>query len=249
MTNCIFNHYSRYYDLLYRDKDYMGEALYIQNLLTRFGILKGDILEFGSGTGRHGCLLADNGYMVHGIERSIEMVAKANKANGFTCEQGDITLTKMNRTYDVVLSLFHVLSYQVTNEQVKLVFSNAFEHLSKGGLFVFDFWYSPAVYSQRPEVRLKRMSDERVEVIRVAEPVIHHNDNIVDVNYTIITRELEAGLVQTFNERHSMRHFSLPELDVIANMHGFERIKAEEFLTGNLPSENTWGVCCAFRRK
>jgi hypothetical protein len=142
-----------------------------------------------------------------------------------------------------------VLSYQATNDQVQSVFSNAFEHLKKGGLFIFDFWYSPAVYSQQPEVRLKRMRDEMVEVIRIAEPETHPNDNLVDVSYTIITRELETGLVESFNELHSMRHFSLPELDILANFHGFERIQAEEFLTGNLPSENTWGVCCVYRRK
>ena len=41
----------------------------------------------------------------------------------------------MNKTYDVVLSLFHVMSYQITNKQLKDVFSNAAIHLNKNGLF------------------------------------------------------------------------------------------------------------------
>ena len=38
-----------------------------------------------------------------------------------------------------------------------------------------------------------------------------------------------------------MRHFSLPEIDILASIHGFQRVLAQEFLTGQA-SENTWGV-------
>ena len=40
MTASLFGAYSRYYDLLYRDKNYTGEAAYIQRPLIRQGILK-----------------------------------------------------------------------------------------------------------------------------------------------------------------------------------------------------------------
>lgn len=57
---------------------------YIKNLLVTHGITQGNLVEFGSGTGKHGCLLAEQ-YQVHGIERSAEMVAKAARCDGFTC--------------------------------------------------------------------------------------------------------------------------------------------------------------------
>ena len=248
MSEKIFNAYSRYYDLLYRDKDYPGETAYIHSLLSRNGITKGDLLEYGSGTGKHGKLLAAHGYSVHGIERSADMVAEAETAPGFTCQQGDIGSTSMGRTYDAVLSLFHVMSYQVSNAQLQSVFANAATHADHGGLFIFDFWYSPAVYAQKPEVRVKRMADEQLEITRIAEPVIYPNENRVDVNYTIYSRELGACNVQTLQETHPMRHFSLPEIDIVAGVHGFERIAAEEFLTGNVPSDSTWGICVILKR-
>ena len=49
----LFQGYSQYYDLLYRDKDYEREAAYIDALLRRHGVLGKNILELGSGTGRH----------------------------------------------------------------------------------------------------------------------------------------------------------------------------------------------------
>lgn len=248
MSENVFNAYSQYYNLLYSDKDYPGEAAYIHKLLTRYGINKGDLLEYGSGTGKHGKLLVAQGYTLHGIERSAEMVAAAEHASGFTCQQGDIANTNMGRTYNAVLSLFHVISYQTSNAQLQAVFINAAAHLDPGGLFIFDFWYSPAVYTQRPVVRIKRMVDQQVEITRIAEPIIYTNENRVDVNFTIYSRDLDTGDVQTLQETHPMRHFSLPEVDIVAGVHGFERITAEEFLTGNVPSESTWGVCVVLKR-
>jgi SAM-dependent methyltransferase len=244
----VFNAYSRYYDLLYKDKNYVGETNYIQAVLVRQGITQGDLLEFGSGTGKHGCLLAQRGYRVHGIERSAEMVGQAAASDGFTCQQGDICAVQLGRTYDAVLSLFHVVSYQTSNKDLVAVFSHAAEHLRVGGLFVFDFWYSPAVYAQRPAVRVKRMADDQVEITRLAEPLIYPNENRVDVNYTIFAHDLTSNDVKTITETHPMRHFSLPEIDLLAAANGFERVDSEEFLTGKPAGEDTWGVCVTLKR-
>src|SRR5215475_7564399 len=91
-----FQKYSAYYDLLYQDKDYAAEAKYVERTLRSANPDARKILELGSGTGRHGRLLAALGFSVHGIERSPDMVAMAlaapgpSRANGsFTCEVGD----------------------------------------------------------------------------------------------------------------------------------------------------------------
>lgn len=248
MANNVFNSYSRYYDLLYKYKDYRAETAYVQSLLARYGVQKGDLLEFGSGTGKHGCLLASHGHMVHGIELSADMIARAEPVSGFTCQEGDITRVATGRHYDAVLSLFHVISYLTRNDQLQAVFANAALHLNAGGLFIFDFWYSPAVYAQKPSVRVKRMADEQVEITRIAEPILHPNENRVDVNYTILECNKNSGHVQTIQEQHPMRHLSLPEIDLLSAAAGFKRLVAEEFLTAHPPSEKTWGVCVVLQK-
>jgi SAM-dependent methyltransferase len=248
MSNLVFNAYSHYYDLLYRDKDYIAEVDYITSLFECFGISGKRILEFGSGTGKHGRLFAKRGYKVIGIERSAEMVAQAESALGFSCQQGDICTVQLGQTFDAVLSLFHVVSYQITNGAVEAVFARAAEHLEVGGLFVFDVWYTPAVYAQKPEVRVKRMADHFIEVTRIAEPKLYPNQNRVDVNYTIFARDVSSSTFETINETHSMRHFSIQELDLLAIMSGFEIVGTEEFLTGKCPSEETWGVCFVLKK-
>lgn len=243
-----FNAYSRYYDLLYRDKDYTGEVAYIEGLLNRFSVTGPKLLEFGTGTGKHGRLLAERGYQVTGIERSVEMAAQATGTHGFSCQLGDIRTVRIGSSFDAVLALFHVISYQVTNADVRATFTSAAEHLPPGGLFVFDVWYSPAVYAQKPQVRIKRLTGKGLEITRIAEPEIHPNENRVNVLYTLFVHDLGADLYQTFTEIHPMRHFSLPELDLLASNAGFEQVNAEEFMTGAAPGEDTWGVCLVWRR-
>ena len=248
MSDAVFNAYSRYYDLLYRDKDYVAEAEYIADLLERFGVSGKSLLEFGSGTGKHGQLLAQHGYEVTGIERSAEMVAQAEVAPGFSCQQGDICTVQLGQTFDAVLSLFHVMSYQITNDAVLAVFERAAEHLQADGLFVFDVWYSPAVYAQNPDVRVKRIADDSIEITRIAEPVMYSKENRVNVNYTIFARDISSGVVENMFETHPMRHFSLTELNLIAQMSGFVIVGVEEFLTGKEPSQETWAVCLVMKK-
>lgn len=242
-TELLFNTYSHYYDLLYQDKDYVSEVEYIHGLLAGRGVSLGNLLEFGSGTGKHGRLFAERGYTVYGVEQSSAMVELSKLHERFTCQVGDIRNLELKKKFDAVLSLFHVLSYQTSNEEVSSVFMSAFKHLNKGGLFIFDFWYSPAVYAQQPAVRVKRMRNAKVEITRIAEPIKYPNNNCVEVNYTIFARDVVNKDIKISTESHPMRHFSLPEIDLFAAMMGFRRIGTEEFLTGKSPSEDTWGVC------
>ena len=245
----MFNNYSNYYDLFYQDKNYQKETDYIVDLLSKYKISNGNILEFGSGTGKHGYLLGKLGYNVHGIELSSDMVAKAKINSTFTCQKGDIAKVKLDKTFDAVISLFHVISYQTSNNQIKSVFENAAYHLPLGGLFIFDIWYSPAVHYQQPSIRKKHFKNDEISITRVAEPNYYPNENLVDVNYTFFVKSLSDNSTTQFKETHSMRHFSLPEIDILAEMYNFKRIDAQEFLTKKSPSENTWGVCITLKKE
>lgn len=140
------------------------------------------------------------------------------------------------------------MSYQTTNADVSATLASAAEHLPPGGLFIFDVWYSPAVFAEKPAVRIKRLSGEGLDITRIAEPALDPNANRVDVHYTLFVRDTATGACQTLTETHPMRHFSLLELDLLVANAGFERVGAEEFMTGAAPGENTWGVCLVWRR-
>ncbi len=251
MAENFNQNYGRYYDLLYRDKNYEAEADYVSGLIRSASPGAKEILELGSGTGKHAALLCRKGMQVTGIERSAAMAEISNrkKVNGFRAVVGDISDFQLNQKFDAAISLFHVISYLNSNQQLVSCFKLVNQHLNADGLFIFDTWYSPAVYIQKPETRIKRIEDGKVKVIRLAEPVVHYNENVVEVNFEIIVQNKETGATETFREKHPMRHFSIPEIDLLARLTGFELLKAEEFLTGASADENTWGVCFVLKKK
>jgi len=268
----VFGDYGLYYDLLYADKDYAAEAGYVAELLERLGTRPKSILEFGCGTGRHALLLAEMGCDVTGIERSSEMVklAEARSAEreaksgqrragseereavgrgSFRCLLGDSRNIELRQTFDAVISLFHVVSYQTTDRDLTTTFQNAGRHVRPGGLFLFDVWYGPAVLSQRPAVRVKRMEDEQVHLTRIAEPTLLPDQNCVRVDYTLFAQQLTDGRIERCAESHLMRYFSTPEIRMLAERYAFDVACTEEWLTGAKPSTDTWGVCYVLRKR
>jgi SAM-dependent methyltransferase len=246
-----FDTYSRYYDLLYQDKDYQGEADYIHTLLSRFSQSNDSVLELGCGTGKHGELLATKGLRVTGVERSLSMLDQATKrserfnsagAGRFTAAMGDARDFRCDQIFDSVISLFHVMSYQTSSADVNSMFQTAASHLRTGGLFVFDVWYGPAVLSLQPAVRVKRMEDSSLHVTRIAEPTLIENLNRVDVTYTVFTTDKATQTIESFTELHPMRYFFAPELESFAQANGFDVVHQEEWLSSEVPSRHSWGV-------
>lgn len=247
----VFTDYARYYDFLYQDKNYHTEADYVAGLIRKFHPAARSILEFGSGTGIHAGLLFKKGFMVHGVERSKEMLTRSlamtEKMNAepdqLAFSPGDIRDIRLNKHFDAVISLFHVISYQTTNEDVTAVFENARRHLNPDGIFIFDVWYGPAVLTQRPEVRVKRMADKKMEVTRLAEPSLQPNSNLVDVNYHVFVRDRAKSTVKELQENHVMRYFFKPEIELFASRDGMKILNTEEWLTGKTIGPDTWGAC------
>lgn len=221
----IFNKYSQYYDLLYSDKDYEGEADYIDRLIKRYGRSSRKLLDVGCGTGRHDLWFADKGYNVVGIDKSSEMIriAKATaaamrkKPEFHICDASRFSL---RRKFDVAVALFHVMSYQITNRSFLSALKNVYIHLKNDGLFIFDFWHGPAVLSQRPRIRVKNISKEGMSVRRTSSPRMDLNNNTVDVDFNITVRNNK--LKKVIREMHTMRYFFLPELELMLEHTGFK---------------------------
>jgi len=248
----VFGNYARYYNLLYRDKDYVGETQFVHQLIQRHAPAAQSILDLGCGTGTHATLLAKEGYQVQGVDLSEEMLHQADDQRSqlpadlqarLQFSQGDIRQVRLNQTFDVVLSLFHVISYQTTNEDLLAAFETVKQHLKPGGIFIFDVWYGPAVLSDRPTVRVKRLEDEEIQVTRIAEPVMYANENWVDVNYQVFIRDKESDGVEELKESHRMRYLFKPELDLLLQQTDMKEITCGEWMSDRKLGFDTWGAC------
>lgn len=254
----VFGAYSQYYDLLYKDKDYAAEADYVRALIEQHRPGARSLLDLGCGTGRHALLLAANGYAVTGVDRSPEMLATARAqlaaasseqrtklASSGSAPQfveGDVRSVRTGQTFDVVVSLFHVMSYQVSNADLKAALRTAKEHLKPGGVFIFDCWYGPTVLSERPSVRKLQLENEQIAVTRVAQPVSHPTLNTVDVNFHVTILNKQSGAVDELHETHSMRYLFSPEIELLLEASGLTLKDSLEFRTNRPLGFDTWSA-------
>jgi SAM-dependent methyltransferase len=252
----VFAAYSRYYDLLYRDKDYAAEARYVADLMKRHAPGAQNVIEIGCGTGGHARELAALGLRVHGIDRSAGMLEAAEaKLDSVEPEvrarmrfsQGDARTVRLNEKADSVISLFHVMSYQTSNADLTAAFATARAHLNKDGVFIFDCWYGPAVLVERPSVTVKRLEDVAVSITRIAEPTLNSAMNIVDVNYTVLVYDRKTAVVETLRETHRMRYLFRPEIELLLAANGMSLVTAHEWMTDKAPGPHSWAACFVAR--
>ena len=251
----VFKNYANYYDLLYQDKNYIAESEYISSIIKKYLTNAKKILEFGSGSGIHGRLLSKLGYKVSGIERSQEMIDLGNQNSGpkirdskFKCVLGDCKDTFICNDFDVVISLFHVLSYQISEKSITAIFKNAHRQLKPGAIMIFDFWYAPAVWNCRPTLRLKKVENTELKITRIAEPRCWEDKNRVDVQYLTFVEDLSSGHISKIEETHKMRAFDLDEINRFSSATGFDLLHSEEWLSRQSPSATTWGVCSVLKK-
>lgn len=249
----VFGAYSQYYDLLYRDKDYAAEARFIAGLVERERPGSKTLLDLGCGTGRHDFLLGECGYQVTGVDLSAEMlrVAQAERERRLAVTpgaavprfvQGDARSVRLAERFDVVVSLFHVMSYQTTNEDLLSGLRTLREHLQPDGLVLFDAWYGPAVLSEKPSVRHKRLHGDGFDVLRLADPVLYPNDDVVDVNYQIMITDKLSQRTEELRETHRMRYLFVPEVRLMLESVGLQLTRACEFMSERELDAGTWNA-------
>jgi SAM-dependent methyltransferase len=247
----VFQKYAEIYDALYSNKDYASETDYLFALL---GDLSGkSVLDIGCGTGRYAEEFARRNANVHGIDLSPEMIDVANNRRSvletptkknLTYQVGDARYFKSERSYDVVCSLFHVINYQLTDEELILFFSTAHDALKPGGVLVFDFWFGPGVLSDKPALREKTISQDLLEITRIATPTIFSSNNRVDVKYDVSIKSPQGDFLEKrFSETHSMRYLFESDLQRLSSkFFNVEKLYAWE--SWSIPNENNWSAVC-----
>jgi SAM-dependent methyltransferase len=240
-----FKLYSEYYDLLYKDKDYEGEVEYIDKLIKKYQPEAKNIIDFGCGTGNHDKFLSEKGYSVLGVDLSENMIELAKDKNSnvnLDFKVGDIRTFESNKKYDVATALFHVMSYQISNEDLERAVITVKKHLNATGIFIFDFWYGPGVLTSPPLTRVKKLHNDKVSIIRISEPNSQINYNVVDVEFEVNIINNENSRVDTIYEKHSMRYLFYPEILNLMNQNDFKVLNFTEWMSDTIPDKNSWNA-------
>ena len=101
----------------------------------------GAALELAVGTGRIALPLAERGVPVWGIELSSAMADRLrakDEAGRVSVTIGDMTTTRLDRTFRLAYLVFNTIGNLLTQEQQVVCFANAAAHLEPGGHFLVE---------------------------------------------------------------------------------------------------------------
>ncbi|WP_026488630.1 class I SAM-dependent DNA methyltransferase [Butyrivibrio sp. XBB1001] len=237
-----FDDYAYYYNAFYGDKDYSSEADVVTGFINKYRPSVKSILDMGCGTGRHDFELAKRGYEASGIDLSENMIqiANANRHANTNFSVADVRSYRGDTLFDAAISMFHVMSYQTTDDDLIKAFETAKTNLKANGLFIFDAWYGPGVLTDKPAVRVKKVEDDNNLIIRTATPEFHVDRNIVDVNYDVYVINKRTNEAKEIKETHSMRYLFRPEVERMLSSVGFKLLECSDCNTLKNTSFDSW---------
>lgn len=249
-----FEKYGQYYSALNANKNYSLEVDLILQLVDMHGGDTLSVADLGCGTGGHLALLVDKIGASTGIGvdisesmlRDASVRHKNNRKLKFFCD--DITQFDFDKKFDLVTSLFHVVSYITKYEDLVQLFQRVSSLLETGGLFIFDYWSTSGVSTNGVSKTTRTVQVDGITVTRRADSHVRHLENIVDVTFDF---ELSAQdeVFDTFREVHSMRHYSPAELIYFAGLAGLVHITSFDSMKIGELSNEAWASMSVFRKK
>lgn len=142
MKMVLYKKLAKYYDKFYSSKNYPTEIDFITKLFSSYKIKVKNILDVACGTGSHAKLLTLKNYNVTGVDLNKEMLRIARKKvkRHAIFIKGDMRSLSsvVSKQYDAVILLFNSMGYNTNKRDFRRTLKEVYNHLRKGGVFIFD---------------------------------------------------------------------------------------------------------------
>ena len=133
---------SKYYHILYKNRNEKEAQIFIDNLISHLQIQKkSKILDVACGKGRHATYFNKKGMNVIGIDLSINNIKTAKKKENETLQFAvhDMRNPFKTNEFDIVTNLFTSFGYFEKNKDEQKAINAMASSLKKGGILIIDF--------------------------------------------------------------------------------------------------------------
>ena len=199
---------AKWYDALYRFKDYAKESADIISLLREAHPHAVSVLDIACGTAEHDKYLASV-YQVDGLDISGDFVRIASEKNPegkYFCM--DMTDFCLERSYDVILCLFSSIGYAKTIDKTTDALRCFEKHLNADGIIVVEPWFTPETWNPNGRVHLLTGEMPEGKICRMNIGGRDGDLSILEFHYLVGT---EFG-VKHFTERNELGLFSVNDM-------------------------------------
>lgn len=164
----MYKQFAKYYDSIYRWKDYKAESEILRSLIKKYKTSHGkEMLDVACGTGNHIVYLKKY-YNISGVDIDKDMLRIARrKLPDIKFIHGDMRTFKLNKQFDIIVCLFSAIGHLKTYANLEKAIKNFSRHLKQGGIMVVEPFVDQkeflsglifADYVKKPDLKLARMS-------------------------------------------------------------------------------------------
>lgn len=231
MSDVFYGDLARYYDQIYKGKDYTKDIERLNSLLDHYGPPPGnDLLDIGCGTGTHIALL-EQMYTCTGVDIEEGMLAIARaKVPSANFVNEDMRRMDLGREFDVVTSFFGTIGYAKDVEGLRATISNMSRHLRAGGLLVVDPWYTPDGWIDG-FVNLTTVDEPELKIARVGFSTREGERSRMELHYLVAERGVG---VRHLREVHEMGLFKVGTVLGLMRDAGLDPTFLEEGITDDV---------------
>jgi ubiquinone/menaquinone biosynthesis C-methylase UbiE len=197
---------AKYYDKVYSFKDYLDEAVRLQNLIIKYLESGGNsLLDVACGTGLHLKHLRDD-FSCTGVDVSKSMLKIARKnAKGVTFKEADMKTLRLGKQFDVITCLLSSIGYVKTTASLEKTIRNFSKHLKKGGLTLIEPSHAKSVYVSG-EPRITTYDRKDAKIARVNFTNFRQATAVLNMHILIAERGKDA---KYFIDKHELGLFGI----------------------------------------
>lgn len=200
----------------------------------------GRLIDIGCGTGELAVRFVQAGFDVTGIDLSDEMLAIARekadeKKLSIPLYQQDMRELEGVGLFQTAVIFCDSLNYLESEVDVKKTFQSVYNHLEKGGLFLFDVH---STHKINHVFQSQTFADAREDTSFIWNSFPGENENSVEHELTFFVRT-ENGLYERFDELHYQRTFPPHLYKEWLNEAGFTIEAVTADFTNNAPTNES----------
>ena len=253
-----YSSFARVYDTFMDNVPYKKWGEYIYDILCKYGVKDGIVLDLGCGTGTMTEILAGYGYDMIGVDNSEDMLELAMEKR---IESGhdilyllqDMREFELYGTVSAAVSVCDSVNYVTEPEDLEEVFRLVNNYLDPNGIFLFDF---NTDYKYREIMGDCTIAEDRGECSFIWNNYYYGKERINEYDLTLFIRENPSvskdssspasdnmHLYRKYKETHYQRGYTLEEIKAILERAGLVFEIAYDMDTRKSPTDTAERIC------
>ena len=177
---------SKYYHILYKDRDEQEATFFLSNIIDHIKLTNGKVLDVACGKGRHAKYLNKIGFNVVGIDLSKNSIdlAKKNENEKLKFYVHDMRKVFKENEFNLATNLFTSFGYFEDHKDEQKAINSMAKNLKKEGMLLIDFMNVKKVINLLIPSEKKIIDDINFDIKR------SFNENYIIKDIEIIDKEI-----------------------------------------------------------